>query len=70
MEKEEIQTMLTVIRDRLETRMNGARWQVHRLEQYERRGHDRPTALTHMLEDYLRAAHTGAPVSHWSLNPE
>ncbi|MDR4484855.1 MAG: hypothetical protein R3B95_16885 [Nitrospirales bacterium] len=37
-EKEEIQTMLNVIRGRLETRMNGARWQIHRLEQYERRG--------------------------------
>ncbi|MGP0593856.1 glutamate--cysteine ligase [Nitrospira sp. T9] len=69
-EKEEIHTMLNVIRGRLETRMNGARWQVHRLEQYESRGHDRPTALTHMLEDYLRSAHTGSPVSHWSLNPE
>ncbi|MDR4484856.1 MAG: hypothetical protein R3B95_16890 [Nitrospirales bacterium] len=31
--------------------------------------HDRPTALTHMLEDYLRASHTGVPVSQWSLNP-
>ena len=69
-EKEEIHTMLNVIRDRLETRMNGARWQLHRLEQYESRGYERPTALTGMLEDYLRASNTGAPVSHWSLNPE
>jgi len=69
-DKKEIQTMLNVIRDRLDARMNGARWQLHRLEQYERRGDDRPTALTHMLEDYLRASHTGAPVSQWSLNPE
>ena len=69
-EKEEIQTMLNVIRGRLKTRMNGARWQLHRLEQYENRGYERPTALTGMLEDYLRASHTGAPVSQWSLNPE
>jgi hypothetical protein len=69
-EKEEIHTMLNVIRDRLETCMNGARWQLHRLNQYESRGYERPTALTGMLEDYLRAAQTGAPVSHWSLNPE
>ena len=69
-EKKEIHTMLNVIRDRLEARMNGARWQLYRLEQYENRGYERPTALTGMLEDYLRASHTGAPVSHWSLNPE
>ena len=69
-EKDEIRTMLNVIRDRVEARMNGARWQLHRLEQYESRGYERPTALTGMLEDYLRASHTGAPVSQWSLNAE
>jgi gamma-glutamyl:cysteine ligase YbdK (ATP-grasp superfamily) len=69
-EKGEIQTMLNVIRDRLEARINGARWQIHRMEQYENRGYERPTALTAMLEDYLRAAQTGAPISQWSLNPE
>jgi hypothetical protein len=68
-EKEEIQTMLNVIRNRLETRMNGARWQIHRLEQYEKQGDERPTALLRMLEDYLRASQTGAPVSQWGLNP-
>jgi hypothetical protein len=68
-EKEEIQTMLNVIRNRLESRMNGARWQIHRLEQYEKQGDERPTALLRMLEDYLRASQTGAPVSQWSVNP-
>jgi hypothetical protein len=69
-EKDEIQAMLNVIRDRLEARINGARWQIHRMEQYERQGDARPTALTRMLEDYLRASQTGAPISQWSLNPE
>ena len=69
-EKEEIQAMLNVIRDRLEARMNGSRWQIHRMEQYERQGDARQAALTRMLEDYLRASQTGAPISQWSLNPE
>jgi gamma-glutamyl:cysteine ligase YbdK (ATP-grasp superfamily) len=69
-EKEEIHTMLNVIRARMEARMNGARWQIHRMEQYERQGDARPTALTRMLEDYLQASQTGAPISQWSLNPE
>ena len=69
-EKDEIQTMLNVIRDRLQTRINGARWQILRMEQYEIRGYERPTALTGMLEDYLQASQTDAPVSQWSLNSE
>ena len=69
-EKEEIQTMLNVIGERLEARINGARWQIHRMEQYERQGDARPTALTRMLEDYLQASQAGVPISQWSLNPE
>ena len=69
-EKEEIQTMLNVIGDRLEARINGARWQIHRMEQYERKGDVRPRALTRMLEDYLQASQAGEPISQWSLNPE
>jgi hypothetical protein len=69
-EKGEIQAMLDVIRDRLEARINGARWQIHRMEQYEKRGYERSTALTGMLEDYLQASQNDAPVSQWNLNPE
>ncbi|MDH5576200.1 MAG: glutamate--cysteine ligase [Nitrospirota bacterium] len=69
-DKEEIQTMLNVIRERLDACINGARWQLHRMEQYEKRGQARPIALTSMLEDYLRASRTGAPVSQWRLDPE
>lgn len=69
-EKEEIDAMLEVIHDRLETRMNGACWQIHRLAQYEKRGDPRPLALTRMLEDYLQAAQSGAPVSQWNLTPQ
>jgi hypothetical protein len=69
-ERKEIQTMLQVIRDRLETRINGARWQVQRLALYEQQGHDRSTALTRMLEDYLQQSQTDMPVSQWSLHLE
>lgn len=68
--KEEIHTMLQVIRDRVKTCMNGSLWQIHRLTQYEQRGESRQKALSRMLEDYLVAAQTGAPVSQWSLNPQ
>jgi len=69
-EPEEIQAMLNVIRDRLEARMNGAGWQIQRLARYEQQGHDRPTALTRMLEDYLQHSQTDTPISQWGLHPE
>jgi len=69
-EPEEIQALLKVIRDRLEARINGARWQIRRLAFYEQQGHDRPTALTCMLEDYLQHSQTDTPISQWSLHPE
>ena len=69
-EPEEIQTMLKVIRDRLEARINGARWQNQRLAQYEQRGHDRSTALACMLEDYLHHSQTDTPISQWGLHLE
>jgi gamma-glutamyl:cysteine ligase YbdK (ATP-grasp superfamily) len=69
-ERIEIQNMLKVIRERLEARINGARWQIQRLAQYEQQGHNRPTALTRMLEDYLQHSQTGTPISQWSLLPE
>ena len=68
-EQEEIQTMLKVIRDRLEARINGARWQIQRLDLYEQQGHDRPTALTRMLEDYLQHSQTDTPISQWGPHP-
>jgi gamma-glutamyl:cysteine ligase YbdK (ATP-grasp superfamily) len=69
-ERAEIQTMLTVIQDRLEARMNGARWQIQRLTLYEQQGLDRQAALTRMLEDYLQHSQTDMPISKWSLRPE
>ncbi len=69
-ERQEIQTMLEVIHERVEASINGARWQVRRLEQYEKKGENRATALTSMQEDYFRASQTGSPVSQWSLEPE
>ncbi len=69
-EQIEIQTMLNVIRDRLETQMNGARWQIHRLGHYEQEGYDRRMALTRMLEDYLQHSQTDMPISQWSQHPQ
>ncbi len=66
-EKEEVHAMLNVIRERLKARMNGARWQIERLSQYEQQGDSRSQALTRMLHDYLVAVQTGAPISQWSL---
>ncbi len=64
-EQIEIQTMMNVIRDRLEARVNGARWQIHRLDLYEQEGYDRQVALTRMLEDYLQYSQTDTPISQW-----
>jgi len=50
--------------------MNGAGWQIQRLARYEQQGHDRPTALTRMLEDYLQHSQTDTPISQWGLHPE
>ena len=65
---QEIQTMLQVIRDRLDARINGARWQTQRLALYEQRGHDRPAALNRMLEDYLHYSQSDTPISQWGLD--
>ncbi len=64
-ERQEIQTMLQVIRDRLEAQINGARWQIERLALHEQQGHDRPAALTRMLEDYLQQSQADTPVAQW-----
>ncbi len=69
-EHEEIRSMLQVIRDRLEAGINGARWQIQRVALYEQQDHDRPTALTRMLEDYLQHSQTDTPISQWSRHPE
>ncbi len=69
-EGEEIQTMLKVIEDRLERGINGARWQIRCVAKYEHQGYDRPTALTHMLEDYLELSQSDTPISQWNLGPE
>lgn len=64
---EEIEMMLEVIRARLLTRINGARWQIRRLEYEEGKGADRHTALSRMLEAYLHQSQSGKPVSEWSI---
>ena len=68
-EPQEIQAMLKVIQDRVETRTNGARWQIQRLTYYEQQGHNRPMALTRMLDDYLQHSQTNMPLSQWSRDP-
>ena len=45
----------------------GATWQIDAVDRLEARGADRATALTSMLEHYVRAMHTNEPVHTWSL---
>ncbi len=68
--QDEVRRMLKVVRDRLQARMNGARWQLRRLKHYEQQGLTRSMALVHMLEDYIQTARTDTPVSRWNAVPE
>ncbi len=62
----EIDLMLSVIAQRLEKRITGARWQLQRLHQLEKQM-PRPEALKALLRDYLTHSDSGAPVSQWSI---
>lgn len=67
-DRQEIQSVIDVVRRRIRARMTGARWQVHVLNRLEKTL-DRPAALSCMLEAYLRQTQAGVPVSEWSRNP-
>ncbi|MFC7049940.1 glutamate-cysteine ligase family protein [Emcibacter nanhaiensis] len=59
--------MVSIIRDRLDSRMTGARWQLEMLEKYEQ---DLPRiqACQAMLRAYMERQESGAPVSEWSCS--
>lgn len=62
----DIDDSIDIIEHRLLRRRTGARWQVLRVTDLERR-HDRAEALRRMLLDYAAQARAGAPVHTWSL---
>ncbi len=62
---DEITLMLSVIEQRLEKRITGARWQLRQLHQLEKQM-TRSEALKAMLDLYLANYDSGNPVSEWS----
>jgi hypothetical protein len=58
---------LGIIGDRVTSGRNGAAWQVGAVQSLERRGLDRPTALTEMLRLYAGGMHANEPVHTWPL---
>lgn len=65
-DQQEIQTLCGVIRQRIWTRMTGARWQLQALAQLDEQM-NREAALSCMLEHYVSRSRSGFPVSEWSL---
>jgi gamma-glutamyl:cysteine ligase YbdK (ATP-grasp superfamily) len=63
-EDAEIQSMLSIIRDRCTAGLNPARWQSNVLHKYDRKL-DRAEALKHMLTDYQRNARSGLILHDW-----
>ncbi len=62
----EIKKYLSIIHDRLETKITGARWQRQMFEQYHQ-SMDKLSAATQMLERYIEQQASNAPVSNWTL---
>jgi gamma-glutamyl:cysteine ligase YbdK (ATP-grasp superfamily) len=60
----EINRLIRVIEQRLETKQTGSRWQLNRLNKYLET-HDNETALTLMLDDYIVNSREGHPVAQW-----
>ena len=58
---------LGVIEGRCKTGVNGAQWQVAAVESFERRGHDRPSAIREMLQLYTQGMHSNEPVHTWDM---
>jgi hypothetical protein len=58
---------LGVIEARAKTGRNGATWQTETVEAFERRGADRATALTKMLQLYCEGMHSNEPVHTWPV---
>jgi hypothetical protein len=61
----DIDTMLGVIRDRLDRDLSPARWQRHLLDRLDA-NMPRPDALRRLLEIYMAEAATRRPMSQWN----
>jgi len=62
-EKEAIR-LIHIIKDRIQSKTSGARWQLTRLQQYNQNT-DRQDALKKMLQDYTTQQQTNRPVHEW-----
>ncbi|WP_029145633.1 glutamate-cysteine ligase family protein [Microbacterium luticocti] len=58
---------LSIIEERCKQRVNGSSWQVAAVQAFERRGLDRPQALTEMLRLYMAGMHANEPVHTWEV---
>jgi gamma-glutamyl:cysteine ligase YbdK (ATP-grasp superfamily) len=63
----EIDRLLGIIEGRAKTGRNPATWQVDTVRELQRRGADRPEALTEMLRRYSEGMHANEPVHTWPL---
>ncbi len=61
----EIRQQLGIIEQRLDAQITGARWQLRRLEHFERTT-NRTAALQLMLDEYIDRAREGAPLHEWN----
>lgn len=63
-QKEDVASLLDVIAERLETRQNGAQWQLNKLDELRKDLHKRE-ALLEMLHQYQTNSDANIPVAQW-----
>jgi len=66
-DKHEITKQMDVIRGGVETRMNGAQWQISMLNSLRSKRNDDDAALSEMVNRYYDLYRQGKPVHEWSL---
>lgn len=67
-DEQEIQKYRSNIESRLETRMNGANWQLMILEKLLDLGLSKPEACQQMTLNYIKEQQTGKPVAEWGTS--
>ena len=65
-DSKDVDRMLRVIRERIDSRMNGARWQRQLLARLEQQM-SRSEALSVLVEQYVKEAQSGGPVTTWRI---
>lgn len=62
----EVKQLMGIIESRIETRQNGADWQMRMVNSLDKR-ESREVAIKMMLEKYISLSHRGEPVHEWGL---